>query len=610
MLRGFFFALFLFFFFALTAPVYAANFTTDYNISYSVSENANTRVSFDVSLTNTTAEYYASSYSIRVGFKDIENVKASDPDGAITPKIAKDPNGENIELTFNKRVVGLGNKLNFNLSFDTREVAHNNGNVWEVNIPGLSNQNDFSSFNVTVSYPSFLGRPAFIKPDVSNAISKVKSNSLSFSKGDLGSGGISIAFGEFQIYSFNLTYHLENKNLFPVTTEIALPLVTNYQDVSLESLNPKPVNVYLDSDGNWMAKYNLSPTQNLEIKAKGYAKVYLNPKKEKENGENSEAIASYLASQRYWEVKNPKITSLSKDLKTPRSIYDYVINSLTYDFSRVSQGKERAGALNVLENPSSAVCLEFTDLFVALARASGIPAREVDGYAFTKNPKERPLSLVKDVLHAWPEYYDKDKGIWLMIDPTWGNTTNGIDYFDTFDFDHFAFVIKGKNSSYPIPAGGYKREQDISVKDVEVEIADKFEASPNLQVTLFFPKESPPWSKISGYVRISNLGTGISEKNNLSVAANFLVPDKRNIGIDEIPPLGFIDVPVVFDTSSFLTKKSDTITIQLGKNTFQKSVLVSPFTGSTFVLGGLLFVATIILSVLIFRSRRLLFRRF
>lgn len=605
-MKRLFFAFFFVLFFALPNFAYAANFTTDYNISYSVFENARTRVNFDVSLTNTTAEYYASSYSILVGFKDIENLKASDPDGAITPKITKDSNGENIELVFNKRVIGLGNKLNFNLSFDTHEVAHSNGSIWEVNIPGLSNQSDFSSFSVTVSYPSFLGRPAFIKPDVSNAISKSKGNSLSFSKGDLGSGGISIAFGQYQIYSFNLAYHLENKNLFPVTTEIALPPVTNYQDISLESLTPKPVNVYLDSDGNWMAKYNLSPSQNLEIKATGYSKVYLAPKKEKDS---EDMLSSYLSAERYWETQNSKIKSLSSNLKTPRRIYDYIVNNLTYDFSRVSQGKERAGALNVLENPGSAVCLEFTDLFVALARANGIPAREVDGFAFTKNPKERPLSLVKDVLHAWPEYYDKDLGTWVMIDPTWGNTTNGIDYFNTFDFDHFAFVIKGKNSSYPVPAGGYKREQDISAKDVEIDIADNFDSSPNLQVTSFFPKESPPWSKVSGHVRVSNLGTGISGISELSINTGFLITKRKKVMVEKIPPLGFVDIPVVFEASPFLTKKSDIITIQFGKNAYQTTVLISPFAGSTFILGGLFFVSLLTLSILAFRSRRLLFRR-
>ncbi len=63
------------------------------------------------------------------------------------------------------------------------------------------------------------------------------------------------------------------------------------------------------------------------------------------------------------------------------------------------------------------------------------------------------MSLVKDVLHAWPEYYDESKKTWIMIDPTWGNTTHGMDYFSSLDFEHITFVIKGLSSTYPVPAG-------------------------------------------------------------------------------------------------------------------------------------------------------------
>ncbi|GAI19887.1 unnamed protein product, partial [marine sediment metagenome] len=67
------------------------------------------------------------------------------------------------------------------------------------------------------------------------------------------------------------------------------------------------------------------------------------------------------------------------------------------------------GALKALNSKNPVVCMEFTDLFIALCRAAGIPVREVNGYAHTNNPKLRPLSLTLDVLHAWPEYYDENK---------------------------------------------------------------------------------------------------------------------------------------------------------------------------------------------------------
>jgi hypothetical protein len=75
--------------------------------------------------------------------------------------------------------------------------------------------------------------------------------------------------------------------------------------------------------------------------------------------------------------------------------------------------------------------------------------------------------LSGDILHSWPEYYNDKLGIWIPVDPTWENTS-GIDYFNSFDFNHIVFAIHGKNSDYPVPAGMYKIENssDITIKPI------------------------------------------------------------------------------------------------------------------------------------------------
>jgi hypothetical protein len=42
-------------------------------------------------------------------------------------------------------------------------------------------------------------------------------------------------------------------------------------------MNPKPINVTVDNDGNWLATYYLSPSKNLNIEVKGKAKINLTP---------------------------------------------------------------------------------------------------------------------------------------------------------------------------------------------------------------------------------------------------------------------------------------------------------------------------------------------
>src|SRR3989344_6511418 len=165
------FLLGIFFLFILlfASKIYAAsNFSTDYDIKYKVFENENTHVEINITLTNQTSTFYASSYKIQVGFSDIQNVKAFDPDGNILNKVTKGNEEQTIEVNFNRKVTGEGGKLNFNISFDTKQVAQKSGNIWEVNIPGFAAQSDYATLSVQVTVPQNFGKASYIKPQVRN----------------------------------------------------------------------------------------------------------------------------------------------------------------------------------------------------------------------------------------------------------------------------------------------------------------------------------------------------------------------------------------------------------------------------------------------------------
>ncbi|OGH23722.1 MAG: hypothetical protein A2958_03105 [Candidatus Levybacteria bacterium RIFCSPLOWO2_01_FULL_38_13] len=579
----------------------SSNFDADYDISYAVSENGNTRVEIKVALTNKTSSYYASSYKINVGFDDPKNPRASDLGGNILKSVSKTSEGQEINVIFNDRITGLGNKLNFTIAFDTNEVARKVGKIWEVNIPGFLSQSDLSDFSVYVSVPSSFGSPSFVKPSLSDGLKK-NENIYTFSKDQLGNSGISITFGNEQIYKLDLTYHLYNKNLFPIKTEIALPPNTGYQEVEIDSINPKPSNVTIDEDGNWLAQYTLSSSQRLDVSLKAKVKISLFPEKQ---NYTEEQLQSYLKEDKYWQISNNEIKQLSRNLKNPKSIYEYVVKKLKYDYSRVETEKPRIGAAGVLQKPESAVCLEFTDLFIALARASGIPAREVDGYAYTQNTRERPLSLVKDVLHAWPEYYDREKAAWIMVDPTWGNTTGGIDYFETLDFDHIAFVIKGHDSTYPVPAGGYKLPGNEKVKDVRVSFANEFaHTSPTLEISDNIPKNLTAGLPLMGNITLENTGTLLSFPQKITVRSYYLKPNLQNIYLKPIPPYGNLVLPLSFEAANPLTNRTDLIRIGLGSNLFERRVRIYPILFSKWglVVGGGILIVAIFISALAFKS--------
>ncbi len=597
--------LFLIFLFFPNQSFANEHFSVARDMTYTVQDNAMTHVTIRTSLTNKSSQYYATENGIGVGFPTIENVKASDPDGPISPEVVKEDKGYLINVHFTTHVVGIDKTLVYTIEFDTPDIVQQQGNIYEVDIPGVTNSNEYTNYTVQVQVPSYFGQPQYIKPDVGR-------KTLDFTKEDLGKGGISIAFGENQMYSFSLTYHIHNTHVFPIRRDIALPPDTNYQQVDIEHIDPKPLDVKKDGDGNWLATYTLLPSKGADIHVTGRVKVGLFPTEQKES---EEVLRQYLLPKKYWESDTAEIKSLASTLKTPEAIYKYVEKKLSYDFSRVTQKSGRVGATGVLQKPTSAVCLEFSDLFIALARAAGIPAREIDGFGYTQNVIQRPVLGEDDILHVWPEYYDRQKNTWVMVDPTWGNTTGGVDYFNVLDFSHIAFVIKGNDSSYPIPAGGYKIIGAKTNKDVHITpISGRSFPSPHATAEIHISKKNFSMVPLSGTVRVVNTGGVAYPPEQISIKSDDLAPSLQKTVLSEILPFGTTIVPFTFNKTKLFTHKNATITVQIGSSRISETVAIVPLYTVfieqpllTWIIGGGVIFAssTIIIWILAQRSRNI-----
>ncbi len=579
-----------------------SRFSVSVDTTYSVSDTGLTHVLVNGTVTNTTDVYYAANYIIQFGFSDIEHIHASDRNGMIQPQVKKTSGGNAITIPFHAIAYGKDKQTSFTFSFDTTDVAKRVGTIWEINIPGIGDQTEFSDFNVHVQVPQSFGSPAYSKPIITG-------NSLDYDKNSLGSSGVSLAFGTTQVYNYSLQYEIKNSYLFPITTEIALPPSTNYQEVTLDDINPKPDSIALDADGNWLATYYLYPSQKITAIAKGSVFVSLHPKQEKLSNQQKRI---YTLEQPFWQVADPSLQKLARDLKTPENIYAYVVHHLHYDFTRIAGEQQRVGAINVLNDPSSAVCLEFTDLFITLVRAAGIPARAVEGYAYTENKQQRPLFLEKDVLHEWPEFYDAQQQTWIMVDPTWENTTKGIDYFHTLDFDHVAFILKGTSSTYPIPPGGYKFSADETSKDVFVTFGKQLSLQ-DPQVTWSF--DIPPvlfsGFPITGNLTFKNISDRLVPPEIVKVSTPYLLPHTQTIYSQPIPPFTSAVLPVKLQATSFLTNAKEVITIRVAGNTITKTISVYPFFyNKNYLIGSIISVIFCIgLFIVATRSRRLSFFR-
>ncbi|WKZ25848.1 MAG: transglutaminase-like domain-containing protein [bacterium] len=454
------FIIFLLFLFAVhtflfSRPVKAAGeFVTDFDVTYKVKNSGVTEVVNKVTLTNVFSNLYATSYSIVLDSITPQNIRAYDVNGPLTVNKTQNANTTSIEVVFSDSVVGKDKSRTFWVAFDESSFAIRTGEVWEISIPRLAENADFSSYFINLEIPESLGQEAYISPKPRSSVKEGELLKYRFNKDDVSRSGITAGFGQFQVFSFNLNYHLENPLARESQTEITLPPDTAFQKIYYTNITPRPVSMYVDSDGNWIAKYTLKARERIDVNAVGYVQIFATQRPYPRPTQLS--LEENLTEQTYWETSNPEIVKLASTLKTPKQIYDYVTNHLKYDYARVRPNVERLGAVSALQNPTQAICMEFTDLFVAISRAAGIPAREINGFAYTENPEIQPLSLVNDVLHAWPEYYDYEKKSWIPVDPTWGSTTGGVDYFNKLDLRHFTFVIHGKSSIKPYPAGSYK----------------------------------------------------------------------------------------------------------------------------------------------------------
>lgn len=105
-----------------------------------------------------------------------------------------------------------------------------------------------------------------------------------------------------------------------------------------------------------------------------------------------------------------KITAGKKSIKEKaEAVYDWVVENTFRDPNVQGCG---VGDVEVTLAKRGGKCADISSVFVALARASGVPAREVFGLRLGKKP-------VEDMTgghHCWAEFYQPGYG-WVPVDP-------------------------------------------------------------------------------------------------------------------------------------------------------------------------------------------------
>ena len=542
----------------------ADDFTTQLITTYDVQQSGVTTVTHAFTITNNTPTTFIKQYALTTGYPDITGVTVRENGQPIEANIVTTAKQTSIAFDFPTELVGEGKRRQFSISYTNTDIALVGGKVLEVHVPELGNPELYDSHTVVLKTPLQFGEPVRIQPTpTSTRTTSVVETTFNNSDGK----AISVYFGEEQFYNLTLRYHLDNPGSSTALAQIALPPETSFQELFYHDIDPQPEKIEQDQDGNWIATLRVGANTTLPVHVTTTAKITLSP--------NTRVpvltpVSSHTSRAPYWETTNANIETKAQQYRTPEEMYDFVVESLDYTATPITDIPERLGAAKALKQPRDAVCQEFADLFVALSRANNIPARRLTGYAHSQNQQLRPLSLVDDVLHAWPEYYDSQRNIWIPVDPTWEDTTGGVDYFSQFDLNHIVFAINGVSSETPYPAGSYKLA-DQATKDIDVTFANTFPtAAPEFEISTqpvrLFGVPVPGFYQLIITNRTGQAWYTISADTQTAENDVHIQP----IEIGTLLPFATKSVPFTLNTDGWQLKSAAAITIRMNNNNDQQ----------------------------------------
>jgi len=262
--------------------------------------------------------------------------------------------------------------------------------------------------------------------------------------------------GQFQVYKalfyvygalpkvikYHLNYTVTLKNLEASRVPIKrlyivkLPNIKGQQRILEGPIFSKPPSGnFEDQFGNRYAvfdEFQLGPKEIFNLTASYIIEVnvsYINSLEDSISSINRTEFSLFLSSQKYIESDAPEIISLASSLADDESnifnigkaIFNYVSTNIKYDEEWLKMGGEwqegKEGALWTYRNKRG-LCRHFAALFVALARAAGIPSVTVPGYGFL-NLEFGKIHSYDEVGHEWALIYLPSYG-WMPVDPVDG----------------------------------------------------------------------------------------------------------------------------------------------------------------------------------------------
>jgi len=502
------------------------------------------QVTYDISLTNLETEVLADTFTLFLKNSSPDNITAEEAGSRLPLEVTVGANGTIVEVTFPEPLAGVNKTRRFQVRFSDRGIATKTGDVWDVLVPEISSIDMFDDFTLVLEVPKAYGKEVAVSPEPATRDDS-GNYTYSFAKQALRHGGVSAAYGEFQVQFFNFNY------LLPQDGKLALPPDTPFQKIMYVDIAPSPLRIETDEVGNWIGHFD--PSSGQSVKVSGAAQLFTAPRRDLPKKE--EDLDMYLLPTGVWQTGDELIQTYAAT-RTLSELYEEVAELLSFDESPVRPGPPRYGAVGALAQPDRARSLEYTDLFVALARASGSPARATVGYAEPPEGTRGVLSLSKGNLHAWAEYYSAETETWELIDPMWRVFTRDLRRITLFtdahgDYSRIPLVTKASVFTGSLPED---RNERIALEMVGARTLPFFDGAVDIVV------------KNVGSVAVYNEEVDVlfDDQKELTLPITSLPPfSEKRVRVSV--PIGFLGREMPSEIAA--THKEQRVTLYSGKQT-------------------------------------------
>lgn len=338
------------------------------------------------------------------------------------------------------------NQYTIYLNYNSYGLITKSGKLRDVYVPSFASDYKFITENVSESVitrvlvPKSFGAINFATP-VNSTSEEGNNYIVTFTQESLRGETGWIQIGTEQIYNFKITQPISmtsNADFFLNKYKVLVPRDLESgpvkQKVHFTNISPTPSNSSRDSDGNLFFEFSFPSNQNGEIVIEGYAVLsqdnnidYKNSGKLSQIPE--EILKANTSAAKYWESDDKEIQKVANELKSQvagedKNVYELINNTYKFVVDRIDYSEvkrfginERQGALATLQG-GAAVCMEYSDLFIALMRAQGVPARGAFGYGYSALDSE----TTGTTSHQWAEVYIPTLGGWISVDTTWGES--------------------------------------------------------------------------------------------------------------------------------------------------------------------------------------------